>query len=91
LVKSKYIGELIIRDDDMSKLSLPVVIEQDEDGIFVASVPALPGCHTQAKTLDKLMDRIKEAIELYLEANGKEIKNVKRLRFMGLQHVEVDV
>jgi predicted RNase H-like HicB family nuclease len=75
----------------MSKLSLPVVIEQDEDGIFVASVPALPGCHTQAKTLDKLMDRIKEAIELYLEANGKEIKNVKRLRFMGLQHVEVDV
>ena len=39
-----------------------VVIEQDEDGYFVASVPALRGCHTQAKSLDVLMKRIKEAI-----------------------------
>jgi predicted RNase H-like HicB family nuclease len=44
-----------------------VVIEKDEDGYFVASVPALPGCHTQAKSLDTLMKRIKEAIELCLE------------------------
>ena len=44
-----------------------VVIEQDEDGIYVASVPELSGCHTQAKTLDELNRRIKEAIELYLE------------------------
>jgi predicted RNase H-like HicB family nuclease len=44
-----------------------VVIEQDEDGYFVASVPALRGCHTQATSLDVLMKRIKEAIELCLE------------------------
>jgi Uncharacterized conserved protein len=44
-----------------------VVIEQDEDGIYVASVPELPGCHTQAQTLDELNQRIKEAIELHLE------------------------
>lgn len=44
-----------------------VVIEQDADGYFVASVPALRGCHTQAKSLDVLMKRIKEAIALYLE------------------------
>lgn len=44
-----------------------VVIEQDGDGIYVASVPELPGCHTQAETLDELSRRIKEAIELYLE------------------------
>ena len=44
-----------------------VVIEKDEDGYFVASVPALPGCHTQAKSLDVLMKRIREAIELCLE------------------------
>ncbi|SDF44648.1 HicB_like antitoxin of toxin-antitoxin system [Methanolobus vulcani] len=42
-----------------------VEIEQDEDGIYVASVPELPGCHTQAETLDELNQRIKEAIELY--------------------------
>lgn len=44
-----------------------VVIEKDEDGYFVAWVPALRGCHTQARSLDVLMKRIKEAIELCLE------------------------
>jgi predicted RNase H-like HicB family nuclease len=41
-----------------------VVIEKDSEGFFVATVPALPGCHTQATSLDPLMERIKEAIEL---------------------------
>ena len=44
-----------------------VVIERDEDGYFVASVPELRGCHTQAKSLDVLMKRVKEAILLCLE------------------------
>ncbi len=44
-----------------------VVIEKDEDGDYVATVPTLPGCHTQAKSIDDLISRIKEAIELYLE------------------------
>lgn len=46
------------------KRQFDVVVEQDSEGYFVASVPALPGCHTQAKSLDKLMARIREAIEL---------------------------
>ena len=44
-----------------------VIIEKDADGYFVASVPSLKGCHTQAKSLDELMERIKEAIALCLE------------------------
>ena len=44
-----------------------VVIERDRDGYFVASVPSLRGCHTQSKSLDELMERIQEAIELCLE------------------------
>jgi predicted RNase H-like HicB family nuclease len=44
-----------------------VVIEKDEDGYFVASVPSLRGCHTQAKSIDTLMKRIREAIELCIE------------------------
>ena len=44
-----------------------VVIERDEDGYFVASVPELRGCHTQAKSLDVLMKRVKETIQLCLE------------------------
>jgi predicted RNase H-like HicB family nuclease len=51
-------------------LSFTVVIEKDEDGYYVAYVPELPGCHTQAKTLDELLERIKEAVELYLEVDG---------------------
>ncbi|MFM5988296.1 MAG: type II toxin-antitoxin system HicB family antitoxin [Sphaerospermopsis kisseleviana] len=44
-----------------------VIIERDADSYFVASVPSIPGCHTQAKSLDELMERIKEAMELCLE------------------------
>ena len=51
-----------------------VIIERDREGYYVASVPALRGCHTQAKSLDELISRIKEAIELCLEVEGKEDK-----------------
>jgi predicted RNase H-like HicB family nuclease len=61
-----------------------VVIEKDADGYFVASVPALRGCHTQAKSLDVLMKRIKEAIELCLEVE-KPVSN----QFVGVQRVAV--
>ena len=63
-----------------------VVIEQDEEGYFVASVPTLPGCHTQAKSLDQLMERIQEAIELYIEV--EEIV-VPSLNFIGIQQVTI--
>jgi predicted RNase H-like HicB family nuclease len=63
-----------------------VIIERDEDGWFVASVPELPGCHTQAKSLDKLNQRIQEAIAVCLEAKGKR---GKRVEFVGVQRVRV--
>jgi predicted RNase H-like HicB family nuclease len=67
-----------------------VVIEQDEDGIYVASVPELEGCHTQAETLDELNVRIKEAIELYIEVTSEEdIGN--HLDFIGIQKVKVGI
>ncbi len=48
-----------------------VVIERDEDGMYVASVPELRGCHTQARSLDVLMERVREATELYLEVDPR--------------------
>ena len=48
-----------------------VLIERDSEGYFVATVPALKGCHTQAKSLNKLMARVREAIELCLEVEGE--------------------
>ena len=50
-----------------------VVIERDEEGYFVASVPSLPGCHTQARSLDELMDRVREAIALCLEVEAEPV------------------
>ena len=64
-----------------------VVVERDLEGYFVASVPALPGCHTQAKSLDELMLRIREAIELCLEVQGAEVED---LDFIGIQRVTVE-
>lgn len=68
------------------KREFNVVIEQDEDGYFVASVPSLRGCHTQAKSLDVLMKRIREAIELCLE-----VENPVSNQFIGVQRVAVMV
>jgi predicted RNase H-like HicB family nuclease len=62
-----------------------VIIEKDEDGYFVASVPMLRGCHTQAKSLDALMKRVKEAIELCLE-----VEEPVATQFIGLQRVAVN-
>lgn len=49
-----------------------VTIERDSEGYYVASVPTLPGCHTQAKSIDQLLKRITAVIELYLEVQGKD-------------------
>lgn len=64
-----------------------VVIERDEDGIYVASIPELPGCHTQARTLDDLMVRVREAVELYLEVDEAVAEGRREL--VGLQFIEV--
>jgi len=66
--------------------SYNVVIEKDEDGYFVGSVPALPGCHTQARSLDELMLRMREAIEAYLEVETN-IPDV--MEFVGVQRIHV--
>jgi predicted RNase H-like HicB family nuclease len=63
-----------------------VVIERDSEGYYVATVPALPGCHTQAKSLDRLMERVQEAIELCLEVHRAP---EEPLEFVGVQKVTV--
>lgn len=63
-----------------------VIIERDADGYYVGSVPSLTGCHTQAKSLDKLMSRMREAIELCLEV---ERERLEPLDFVGVQKVTI--
>jgi predicted RNase H-like HicB family nuclease len=69
------------------KREFDVLIERDEAGYLVASVPSLPGCHTQAKSFDKLLERIREAIELCLEEYGQDTHQSK---FVGIQRVAVE-
>jgi len=64
-----------------------VIIEQDEDGIFVATVPEIDGCYTQGKTIQEVLERIKEAIEVCLEADKEEISP---MTFIGIQRVKVE-
>ena len=63
-----------------------VIIEQDSEGYFVATVPDLRGCHTQAKSLDTLMKRIREVIELCLEDEQDSLGSPD---FIGVQRIRV--
>lgn len=66
------------------KKEFNVVVERDQEGFYVASIPELKGCHTQSRSLDDLMVRIREAAELCLEVEGREIEG---LEFIGVQRL----
>ena len=68
-------------------LNFTTLIEQGEDGWYVATVPDIPGCYTQGKTVAQVLDRIKEAIEVCLEADKEE---VEPLRFVGVQQISIE-
>jgi predicted RNase H-like HicB family nuclease len=68
-----------------SKREFSVLVERDADGYYVASVPELRGCHTQARSLDKLMERLREAIELCLEVE----QDISTTEFVGVQRIAV--
>jgi predicted RNase H-like HicB family nuclease len=72
-------GQLMARE-------FSVIIERDAEGYYVASVPALRGCHTQATSLDELMARVREAVELCLEVQDE---SVEPLDFIGVQKITV--
>jgi len=68
-------------------LDFTVIIEQDEDGIYVATAPEIDGCYTQGKTLQEALDRIKEAIEVCLEGDKEE---VNPMTFIGIQKIKIN-
>ncbi|MEK6979195.1 MAG: type II toxin-antitoxin system HicB family antitoxin [Candidatus Micrarchaeota archaeon] len=69
----------------MQKYSFTAIIEKDEDGMYVAEVPDLKGCYTQGKTLQEVLENIKEVISLCLQGQ----KEVKPHEFIGVQKIEV--
>ena len=74
----------------MIDMQFDVVFEKDsESGWFIASVPALPGCHTQGKTKKEAVSNIKEAIELHLEVMAEKKKKEQPTRFVSIEKVAV--
>lgn len=70
------------------EMGFNVIVEVDEDGYYVASVPQLRGCHTQARSLDDLMQRIREAIDLCVQEQGPPVTSTQ---FLGIQRVTVQL
>lgn len=78
----------------VKELQFKVLIEQDEDGWYVASVPELPGCYTQGRTIEEVRKRIKEVIRLVLKsepdvARQKRTKPESVPRFFGVDDVSI--
>lgn len=69
-------------------LNLPVLIEQDENGMYVGSVPSLRSCHTQAKTLDELYKNLTEVVELCVDVERNFFDHkVHTSRIVGFQNL----
>jgi len=77
----------------LKNYSLQVIIEQDEDGIFVAECPALQGCYAQGKTYEEAIENIKDVITMCIEElkEGKKKINLKYPEVIGIKSLEVAV
>ena len=71
-------------------LIFAVLVEQDEDGVYVVRVPDIQGCYTQGKTVEQAMERIREAMQVCLEADI-DTEEIIPMRFIGVQQLEVKV
>jgi len=72
-------------------LNFRVLIEQDEDGIFVASVPSLQGCYTEGDTFEEVIENIKDVIKLFLEAQREKelIPDDSQTEFIGIKNLKI--
>ena len=84
--RSRSKGATIEKEKSPLPRQYDVVIERDEEGYYIASVPQLPGCHTQARSLDEVTYRIREAVELCLEVDGAPEQT---LEFVGIQRITI--
>jgi len=75
----------------MALRKFSVIVTQDEEGMYMAQVPTLQGCHTQADNLSDLYERIKEAIELCMETEKSNQNMTPHVKFIELQQIEVNI
>ena len=71
----------------MSENNFTVYVEQDEDGIFIGSIPSIPSCYAQGSTKQEMMKNLKEVTKLCL--NNQDISFLKKYRFIGTQNLDI--
>lgn len=71
----------------LKKMQLVVYIEQDEDGIYIGSVPSIPSCYAQGDTQEKMLKNLSEVIKLCLK--NIDTQQVKKSKFVGIQNLEL--
>lgn len=71
----------------MKTYHLPVVVETDEDGIFIVSCPLFKGCHTYGKTIDEALDNLKEVVEICISEQPIAEEN----KFIGVREMEFKI
>jgi predicted RNase H-like HicB family nuclease len=91
MVETLYIARTLLSIGNIM-YEFDTVILEDETGGYIAFIPALPGCHTQADTLEELIKNVREAIELHLETLSDEEKiEILKQRVVGIQKVKAFV
>ena len=82
MAQNKAIHFLYIRK--MKTYHLPVVVETDEDGIFIVSCPVFKGCHSYGSTIDEALDNLKEVVQMCIDEQPAEAQN----KFIGVREME---
>lgn len=74
----------------MTKQKFVVLIEKDEDGVYIGTVPELKGCYSYGNTLDGLMENIREAILAHLKLLKSKNESLPPIKFQGIQEIEIE-
>lgn len=71
------------------KIHLPIIVEQDEEDVFIVSCPVFKGCHSYGNTIDMALENLKEVIEMCMEEETESIEGINR--FVGFREMQVSL
>jgi len=70
-------------------MHLPILVEQDEDNIYIVSCPVFKGCHSYGKTIDEALENIREVIDMCMEEEKDKVPEINR--FVGFREMQVSL
>ena len=70
-------------------LHLPILVEQDEDNVYIVSCPVFKGCHSYGKTIDEALVNIREVIDMCIDEEKEKVSGINR--FVGFREMQVSL